>query len=126
MGPRGDSTGYRVRGTGYALVNGPEPGVPYPLPDWVSRSPFEKSPQLPATRRMSQLAQRLGFDLTDALARDGEILADLFQRVLAAIADTKAHLDHLLLARRQRFQHRFGLLLQIEVDDRLRWRHRRS
>jgi hypothetical protein len=52
---------------------------------------------------MTQLAERLGFDLTDALARDGEVLANLFERVLAAILQAKTHLDDLFLARAQSF-----------------------
>ena len=46
---------------------------------------FEKSAQPVATARMAQFAQRFGFDLADALASDREMLADLFERVLAAI-----------------------------------------
>src|SRR6266545_1303783 len=80
---------------------------------------FEKRPELATSRWVTQLAQRLGLNLSDALSRDGEILTDLFERVLAAIADAETHLDDLLLARRQRLQHRLGLLAQIEVDDRL-------
>src|SRR6188474_140302 len=73
---------------------------------------------------MTQLAQRLGLDLAYAFAGDREVLAHLFERMLAAVADAEAHLDDLLFARRQRLQHRLGLFLQIEVDDRFRRRHR--
>src|SRR5262245_40621087 len=68
---------------------------------------------------MSELAQRLGFDLPDALARDGEVLADLLERVLAAVRETEAQPQHLLLARRERVQDLVGLLAQGEADDRL-------
>jgi hypothetical protein len=45
------------------------------------------------------LPQRLGFDLADAFALDGEALADFFERAPAAIrAQAEAHLDDLLLA----------------------------
>src|SRR5262245_27190136 len=74
--------------------------------------PLKKSLQLPRPRGMAQLAQRLGLDLADALAGHGEVLAHLFQRVLAAVAEAEAHLDHLLLARSQRLQQGLGLLLQ--------------
>src|SRR5262245_1406586 len=67
---------------------------------------------------MTELAQRLGLDLPDALAGDGEALADFFERVLAAVADAEPHLDHLLLARRERLQYRLGLLLEVQVDHR--------
>src|SRR5262245_18837322 len=72
---------------------------------------------------MPQLAQRLRFDLPDALARDREALADLLERVLAAVADAEPHLDHLLLTRRERLEHRLGLLLEVEVDHRFGRRH---
>ena len=39
---------------------------------------------------MTQLAERLRLDLADALAGDRETLADLFERVLAAVADPRA------------------------------------
>src|SRR5438105_9038667 len=81
-------------------------------------SPFEKRPQLAAPRGMTKLAQRFGLDLPNALACHGETLSDFFQRVLAAVADTEAHLDHLFFAGCQCFEHRFGLLSQIEVDHR--------
>jgi hypothetical protein len=43
--------------------------------------------ELLAAARMTQLTQRLGLDLTDALASDLEVLADFFQRVVALLAD---------------------------------------
>src|SRR6266545_1875942 len=72
---------------------------------------------------MSELAQRLGLDLPDAFARDREALAHFLQRVLAAIADAEAHLDDLFFARRERLEHRFGLLFEVEIDDRFGRRH---
>src|SRR5207249_4695657 len=74
--------------------------------------------KLSAPRRMPELPQRFRFNLPDALARDGEALADFFQRVFAAVAHAEAHLDDFLLARRERLEHRLGLLLEIQVDDR--------
>src|SRR5947209_1946563 len=72
---------------------------------------------------MPELPQRLRFDLADALAGDGEALTDLFERVLAAVADAEAHLDNLLFARRERLEHRLGLLLQVQIDHRFGGRH---
>src|SRR4051794_34249402 len=72
---------------------------------------------------MPQLAERLGFDLPDALACDREALAHFFERVLAAVADPEAHLDDLLFARRERLQHGLGLLAEIQVDHRVRGRN---
>src|SRR5207249_6967511 len=54
-----------------------------------------------AARRMAELAQRFGLDLANALARHGKALAHLFERMLAAVVQTKAHLDNFFLARRQ-------------------------
>src|SRR3989454_6838232 len=72
---------------------------------------------------MTKLSERLGLDLADALARDREALTHLFERVLAAVADAEPHLDHFLLARRERLQRRLGLFLQIQIDDRFGRRH---
>src|SRR5687767_11080093 len=52
-------------------------------------SAFEERPQLPAARRVPELAQRLGLDLADPFAGDGEALADFLERVLAAVADAE-------------------------------------
>src|SRR6476620_1222312 len=80
---------------------------------------FEERTQLAAPRGMTQFAERLGFALSDAFARDGEALADLLERVLAAVADAEPHLDHFFLARCQRLEYRLCLFLQIQVDDRV-------
>src|SRR5215510_2520812 len=74
--------------------------------------------QLPRSRRMAEFAQRLRFDLADAFARDGEVLADLFERVLAAVRpQAEAHLDDLLLARRKRLQNFLRDFAEVDVDD---------
>src|SRR5438128_12610482 len=66
---------------------------------------------------MTQLTQRLRFNLPDALAGDGKVLADFFERVLAAVwPQTETHLDDLLFARRERLQDLFGNLPQIDID----------
>ena len=59
----------------------------------------QKRAQAMAAAGMAQFAQRLGFDLADAFARHGEVLADFFERVLAAVLQAEAHLDDLLFAR---------------------------
>src|SRR5688572_23919116 len=64
---------------------------------------FEERLQPSRTRWMPELSQRLCLDLTDTLASDGEMLSDLFERMLrAGVAKPETHLDHLLFARRQR------------------------
>ena len=60
---------------------------------------------------MAQFSQGLCFDLADAFAGDGEVLADLFKRVLAAgVAEAKTHLDSLFLTWRQRCKNFVGYL----------------
>ena len=68
---------------------------------------------------MLELAQRLGLDLADALARHRELLADLFQRVVGVHADAEAHAQHALLARRERGQHARRGLAQVRLDRRV-------
>ena len=69
---------------------------------------------------MAQLAQGLGFDLADPLARDVELLADLLERVRLAVDQTEAHAQHLLLPRRQRGQDFLELLAQQGIGGLLR------
>src|SRR5262249_55470446 len=64
-------------------------------------SVVEEAPEYPRPARMLELAQRLGLDLADALARHRELLPDLFQRVVGVHADAEAHAQHALLARRE-------------------------
>src|SRR5918994_3866215 len=63
-----------------------------------------------------ELAQRLGFDLANALARHRELLADLFQGVIGVHADAEAHAQHALLARRQRGEDARRRLAQVRLD----------
>src|SRR5437867_10156462 len=115
MGPHESVKGKRKREKAKGIV--PSCLFPCPLTAKPLRPPFEEGAELPGARRMAQLAERLRLDLPDALACDREALADLFQRVLAAVADAKPHLDHLLFTRRERLQHRVGLFLQVQIDD---------
>src|SRR5205807_4388988 len=73
---------------------------------------IEEWPQLLRSRRMPQLAQRLRFDLADALACDIERAANLFECVLGAVADAEAHLENLLLARCERAKNFVRLLFE--------------
>src|SRR5712691_11384308 len=52
-----------------------------PAPSWL----LQVVAELLRARRVAQLTQRLGLDLADALARDAESLADLFERPLVAV-----------------------------------------
>src|SRR5215471_16420650 len=77
---------------------------------------IQKAAQLAAAARVLELAQRLGLDLADALARHRELLADLFQRVVGIHADAEAHAQHALLARRQGRQDAGGGFAQIGLN----------
>ena len=46
---------------------------------------------------MTELAQRLGFDLADTLSGNVKFLADLFKSTGAAVIETEAELDNVLL-----------------------------
>src|SRR5690349_19811842 len=81
-------------------------------------SALDEALQLLRAARVAELPQGLRFDLTDALARHLEVLTDLFEGVVALLADAETHAEHLLLARRQRLQHLPRLLGEIHVDDR--------
>jgi hypothetical protein len=61
-------------------------------------------------------------DLADALAGDGEVLADLLEGVVAGLADAEAHAQDLLLARGERGEDSPGLVGEVHVDDRVRGR----
>src|SRR5579871_2780585 len=79
----------------------------------------QKAPQLARPARVLELAQRLGFDLADALAGHRELLADLFEGVVGVHADAEAHAQHALLARGQRGEHPRRGLAQVGGDRRL-------
>ena len=68
---------------------------------------------------MAQLAQRLGFDLADTFARDVELLADLFERVVGVHLDPESHAQDLGFTRRQRIEHVFAYVAQGRVDRRI-------
>src|SRR5947208_16843327 len=77
---------------------------------------IEKASEYPRPARVLELAQRLGLDLADALARHRELLADLFQRVVGVHADAEAHAQHALLARCDGSEHEGGGLAQIGLN----------
>src|SRR3990170_7175686 len=80
---------------------------------------FHETFEALAPARMPELAQRFGFDLTDALAGHRELLPHLFESVIGLFTNAEAHAQHLLLARRQGGQDLSRLLLQINVHDRI-------
>src|SRR4029453_9401409 len=80
---------------------------------------FEERLQLLRPRGVTQLPERLRLDLPDPLARHVEGPADLLERVLGAVAHAEAHLQHLLLARRERLQDPPRLVLQVRNENRV-------
>jgi len=93
-----------------------------PLPAILSRGRALARHATVVRRQLWRDSAALAFDLADPFASDGERLADFFERVLAAVIQTKAHLDDFFFARRQRLQHRRRLFLQIQIDYRIGWR----
>src|SRR5439155_16389763 len=76
---------------------------------------IEKCSELAGACGVAQLAQGLSFDLPNAFASDCKPPANLLQRVLRPVLQTKAHLDHFLFTRAEGVQHLRGLFLQIHV-----------
>src|SRR2546422_573751 len=63
---------------------------------------------------MPKFSERFSFDLADALAGDGKMLADLFESVLRTrISESKTHFDHLFLTRSERCEHLIGYFTQV-------------
>src|SRR5579862_8731281 len=66
-----------------------------------SRPVLQKRTQTVATAGVAQLPEGFGFNLPDALAGYGEVLAHFLERVLAAVFQAEPHFDDLFLARRK-------------------------
>ena len=73
---------------------------------------FEVVAETPAAAGVAQLAERLGFNLANALARHLESLADLFQRAIVPVVEAIPQTQHLPLARGERVEHTFYLILK--------------
>src|SRR4249920_1013490 len=65
---------------------------------------------------MLEFAQRLGLDLTDALARHRELLANLLQSMVFIHSDAETHAENALFAWRQRRRNARGGLAQVGLD----------
>src|SRR2546430_8436414 len=68
--------------------------------------------ELSAPRWVTQLAQRLRFDLSDALTSHVELAAHLFERAGAPVLETEPQLQHASLAAGQPFEDGLDLLLE--------------
>src|SRR5678815_5940831 len=94
-----DHAGTRVRCRGFAT-------------HLAVHAPINKALELSRTHRVLELADRLGLDLTHALAGDLEDPADLLERVGVPVADAVAELDDLALTIRQGAEHLLDALLE--------------
>jgi hypothetical protein len=61
----------------------------------------EETAEFARARGVLEFAQGFGFDLTDTFARDRELLADLFERVIGVHADAEAHAQDAFFAWRK-------------------------
>src|SRR5688572_16116710 len=75
----------------------------------------QESLKLPNARGMAHLAERLGLDLPDALARDLELLSDFLQRARIAIAQPETQFEHFAFALGEARQHVAQFVLQQTV-----------
>src|SRR5687768_11770615 len=86
-------------------------GLPVPVGplEWaLVPALLQVSAKLAAVAGMAQFAQRLRFDLADALASDAEVAPNLLKRAEAAVVEPEAQLDDEPLA--------FGQLAQGIAD----------
>src|SRR5579883_1260622 len=77
--------------------------------------PLQTGAEVAGAARVAELLQRLRLDLADALARHAEMPPHLFQRLLAAILQPKAHHQDFALARGEVVQRVVDLLAQNQV-----------
>src|SRR5215831_21267005 len=82
----------------------------------IAAGSVEECAQPAAAARVTEFAKRFCFDLPYALASDGEVLADFFERMLGAVFQSESHFDDALLTRSQRIQHLLCHFLQIDID----------
>src|SRR5688500_16741556 len=80
---------------------------------------FQVVLELAAPARVTELAKRLGFDLTDPLARHVELAPDLFKRASPSVFETEPQLQHAALAPGQPLEHALHLLLEQLVRRRV-------
>src|SRR5437867_4484109 len=73
---------------------------------------------------MTQLAQRLRLDLSNALAGHVELATHFFERARPSVFETEAELKHAALATGQTFQNALHLLLEQLVRRRVGRRER--
>ena len=80
---------------------------------------IQETAHFSAATWMFQLAQRLGFNLTNTLTGHAELLTNFFQRMVGVHADAETHAQHPFLTRCQACQERGSRFL----SDWTEWRH---
>src|SRR5262245_39096386 len=96
-----------------------EQGPTRPPPDHAKGLVLDESLEVPPPQRVTELPERFGLDLPDALAGHGEPLADLFQRVLALFADAEAQPEDLLLLRGEGGEGPLDLSVEVLTQQRV-------
>src|SRR5262249_29896003 len=99
-------------------VRGSIPYGPVLLLDFLN---FDESVQLPNAGRVPHFAQRLGFDLTNSLARHSKLLADFLEGARVAVPKAEPQLEHLAFAFGKAAQDITQLILQQAEAGHLGW-----
>src|SRR3990172_1297219 len=89
------------------------------------RSLLKVVPEHPAAARVAQPAERLALNLANALARQAELAANLFERIGAPVDQAVAQAQNARLARAERAEHFFDLLVHQALVNGLSGRGRR-
>src|SRR5262245_38804319 len=87
-------------------------------------SPLVEAAQLARPCRVTQLAERLCFDLPDTLPGDGEARADFLERHVGTLPDAEAQAKHLLFPGGERAENLAGLAAQVGGDHGIGGGHR--
>src|SRR6185369_1087037 len=91
---------------------------------WLNRSVGDVVPELPAPRRVAQLAQRVCLDLADPLTGQPELMADLLERSRSSVVEPEPEADDPLLAAFEAVEDLGHLLAKHRVRDGLERRDR--
>ncbi len=73
---------------------------------------------------MLELPQGLGFDLTDTLTRDRELLANFLKCVVGVHPDAETHTQNAFFTRRQAGKHAGDRFLEVGLDRGIYWNDR--
>src|ERR1035437_8771844 len=124
MPPRSGTSGIsgycRVPGSAASLIGSPRSSgrLTHRIASLIGSPSFEEIAQTLRVAVTLELGQGLGFDLTDALAGDAELLAHLFEGARALALEPEAQLDHLALAMRESREDLVQLLFLHDLAER--------